>query len=78
MREQQPPRLGRLRRARAARPAVQQLRADLALEGGDPDVTIVGTGSELATAIAAGELLAGEGVRARIVSMPSWELFAAQ
>ncbi|MGZ4270945.1 MAG: transketolase [Solirubrobacteraceae bacterium] len=47
-------------------------------EGGDPDVTIVGTGSELATAIAAGELLAGEGVRARIVSMPSWELFAAQ
>ncbi len=47
-------------------------------EGGEPDVTLVGTGSELSTAIAAGELLAGAGVRARIVSMPSWELFAAQ
>jgi transketolase len=44
----------------------------------DPDVTIVGTGSELATALAAGDLLAEEGVQARIVSMPSWELFAAQ
>jgi transketolase len=48
------------------------------VEDGEPDVTLVGTGSELSTAIAAAELLAGEGVKARIVSMPSWELFAAQ
>jgi transketolase len=40
--------------------------------------TIVATGSEVALALAARELLAGEGVVARVVAMPSWELFAAQ
>jgi transketolase len=44
----------------------------------DPDVAIVGTGSELSVAIAAAELLNGDDVRARVVSMPSWELFANQ
>jgi transketolase len=44
----------------------------------DPDVVIVGTGSELWVAIAGAELLGSDGVRARVVSMPSWELFAAQ
>jgi transketolase len=44
----------------------------------DPEVAIVGTGSELSVAIAAGELLAEDDVRARVVSMPSWELFEAQ
>ena len=44
----------------------------------DPGVTLVGTGSELSVAIAAAERLAGDGIRARVVSMPSWELFAAQ
>jgi transketolase len=44
----------------------------------DPEVAIVGTGSELSVAIAAAELLAEEDVRARVVSMPSWELFEAQ
>jgi transketolase len=44
----------------------------------DPEVAIVGTGSELSVAIGAAELLSGEGVRARVVSFPSWELFAAQ
>jgi transketolase len=44
----------------------------------DPEVAIVGTGSELSVAIAAAELLAEEDVRARIVSMPSWELFEDQ
>jgi transketolase len=44
----------------------------------DPDVVIVGTGSELWVAIAGAELLDSDGVRARVVSMPSWELFAAQ
>jgi transketolase len=44
----------------------------------DPEVAIVGTGSELSVAVGAAELLAGDGVRARVVSMPSWELFAAQ
>src|SRR4051812_34257928 len=44
----------------------------------DPGVTLVGTGSELSVAIAAAEQLDGDGIRARVVSMPSWELFAAQ
>jgi transketolase len=39
---------------------------------------IVATGSEVAVALAAREQLAADGVAARVVSMPSWELFAAQ
>ena len=44
----------------------------------DPAAVIVGTGSELSVAIAAADQLAADGIRARVVSMPSWELFAAQ
>src|SRR5919204_931256 len=44
----------------------------------DPAVVIVGTGSELSVAVGASELLAGDGIKARVVSMPSWELFAKQ
>jgi len=44
----------------------------------DPAVVLVGTGSELSVAIAAADLLAEEGVAARVVSMPSWELFERQ
>jgi transketolase len=44
----------------------------------DPDVVLIGTGGEVPVALAAAERLAGEGVAARVVSMPSWELFAAQ
>ncbi|HEY4280446.1 MAG TPA: transketolase [Conexibacter sp.] len=40
--------------------------------------TIVGTGSEVAVASAAAELLAEDGVTTRVVAMPSWELFDAQ
>ncbi|MDW5592929.1 transketolase [Conexibacter stalactiti] len=40
--------------------------------------TIVGTGSEVSVALAAAELLAEDGVTARVVAMPSWELFEAQ
>ncbi|MGN6524038.1 MAG: transketolase-like TK C-terminal-containing protein, partial [Actinomycetes bacterium] len=45
---------------------------------GDPDVVLVGTGSEVQIAVAAAEQLAGEGVRARVVSMPCFEWFAEQ
>jgi len=45
---------------------------------GEEQVAIVGTGAEVHTAIAGAELLAKEGIGARVVSMPSWELFAAQ
>jgi transketolase len=44
----------------------------------DAVVTIVATGSEVGLALEARDLLAGEGVVARVVAMPSWELFAAQ
>ena len=43
-----------------------------------PDVIVIGTGSEVHVAVAAAEILAAEGVRARVVSMPSWELFERQ
>jgi transketolase len=45
---------------------------------GPPQVTLIGSGSEVQLAIAARETLAAQGVRARVVSMPSHELFAAQ
>jgi transketolase len=45
---------------------------------GDPEVIIIGTGSEVSLCIEAHEQLTKEGVRARVVSMPSWELFDDQ
>lgn len=45
---------------------------------GDPDLILIGTGSELHAALDAGKQLAHEGVNVRVVSMPSWELFEAQ
>jgi transketolase len=47
-------------------------------EGQTPEVILIGTGSELQLAAEAGRTLAAEGVRVRVVSMPSWELFDAQ
>ena len=45
---------------------------------GTPEVLLIGTGSELALAAAAAARLALEGIRARVVSMPSWEIFEEQ
>ena len=45
---------------------------------GRPDVILIGTGSEVGVALAARDLLAAQGVQARVVSMPSWELFDEQ
>jgi len=47
-------------------------------KGERPDLILIATGSEVQTAIAAQKKLSGEGVDARVVSMPSWELFEAQ
>ena len=47
-------------------------------DGGAPDVVLVGTGSEVAVCLDAVGLLAADGVAARVVSMPSWDLFADQ
>ncbi len=49
----------------------------LAGEAGAP-VRLIATGSEVQLALAARDLLAKEGIDAAVVSMPSWELFAAQ
>ncbi len=46
--------------------------------GGDPEVILIGTGSEVSLCVGAYEKLIAEGVKARVVSMPSWELFERQ
>ena len=51
---------------------------DAESDAGEPDVVLVGTGSEVAVCVDAAALLAASGVAARVVSMPSWELFAEQ
>ena len=46
--------------------------------GGAPEVVVMASGSEVALAMQAGERLTADGIRARVVSVPSMELFAAQ
>jgi transketolase len=50
----------------------------LEADGGSPDVILLGTGSEVQVAVAARELLAADGIKARVVSMPCLEWFEAQ
>jgi transketolase len=45
---------------------------------GDPDAILIATGSEVSLAIEAAKLLDAQGMRTRVVSMPSWELFEKQ
>jgi transketolase len=45
---------------------------------GKPDVILMGSGSEVSLCVEAGEKLNAEGIKARVVSMPSWELFEKQ
>lgn len=47
-------------------------------DGGAPEAIIIATGSEVAIALEAEALLAAEGVAARVVALPSWELFEEQ
>ena len=47
-------------------------------QGGRPDVILLSTGSEVSLCVAAFERLTADGIRARVVSMPSWELFEQQ
>jgi transketolase len=46
--------------------------------GGKPDVILIGSGSEVSLCVEAGEKLNATGIKARVVSMPSWELFERQ
>ncbi len=50
----------------------------LADSEGEPDVLLLATGSEVHLALEAREMLRGEGVQARVVSMPCWERFREQ
>jgi transketolase len=47
-------------------------------KGGKPDIILIGTGSEVQLVVAAQQKLVEQGIRVRVVSMPSWELFDAQ
>jgi transketolase len=47
-------------------------------DDGRIDVILIGSGSEVAVCLAARQILADEGIGARVVSMPSWELFERQ
>jgi transketolase len=46
--------------------------------GGNPEVIIIASGSEVSIAVQAHESLVAEGIRSRVVSMPSWEIFEHQ
>jgi len=46
--------------------------------GGNPEVIIIASGSEVSLAVEAHEKLLSEGIRSRVVSMPSWEIFEQQ
>jgi transketolase len=46
--------------------------------GGDPEAIIIASGSEVSLAVDAHEKLLAEGIRSRVVSMPSWEIFEQQ
>ncbi|MEX2256075.1 MAG: transketolase, partial [Acidimicrobiia bacterium] len=47
-------------------------------ESGSLDLVLIGTGSEVQHCVAARTTLAGDGISARVVSMPSWDLFESQ
>jgi transketolase len=68
-----------LDRSNAKEPGVARGAYILAeADGGAADVILIGTGSEVQLCVQAREKLKDYGVKARVVSMPSWELFAAQ
>jgi transketolase len=76
MSRQNLPTLDRTKYASAA--GAQRGAYALTDEGGKPDVILIGTGSEVSLCIEAAALLKSEGIKARVVSMPSWELFDEQ
>jgi transketolase len=66
-------------------PVLEQASAEGVARGGyvlsdteNPQVILMASGSEVEVVLAAQKLLAEEGIAARVVSMPSWELFEAQ
>jgi transketolase len=47
-------------------------------EDGDPELILIASGSEVQFALGAHEILGGEGIRTRVVSLPCWEIFDRQ
>jgi transketolase len=47
-------------------------------EGGEPELILIATGSEVALALVAHEELSADGIRSRVVSLPCWEIFDRQ
>ncbi len=62
----------------ASAEGVQRGAYILADSDGTPDVILMGTGSEVQLCVAAHEQLGAEGIKSRVVSMPSWEVFERQ
>ena len=50
----------------------------LADAGGNPEVILIASGSEVSLVVEAHEKLVADGIRSRVVSMPSWEIFEHQ
>jgi transketolase len=46
--------------------------------GGDPEVILIASGSEVSVVVQAHEQLLAEGIRSRVISMPSWDIFEHQ
>jgi transketolase len=67
-----------LDRTRYAASGVERGAYILADPDGEPQVILMGAGSELQLCVAAHEQLKGEGVRSRVVSIPCWEIFERQ
>jgi transketolase len=65
-------------RTRMASAAGLHRGAYILIESKNPEVILIGTGSELQLCVAAFEQLNQQGTRARVVSMPSWEIFDEQ
>ena len=69
-------------RPHAARARVRRgegrLRARRPAAAATPEVILIATGSEVSLAVAAHDLLVADGIRSRVVSMPSWDIFEMQ
>jgi transketolase len=70
--------LPHLDRSKAKTPAVSKGAYILSEPSGAPDVILIGTGSEVGLCMKAAQQLESRDVKARVVSMPSWNLFEAQ
>ena len=70
--------LPHLDRSRAKEPGVARGAYVLSEGDGSPEVILIGTGSEVQLCVKAQQKLKEQGVNARVVSMPSWELFLRQ